>query len=300
MSLYAQEPAPTAATAKAPSATVVTPQNDRSSTAENTAKNLPDAPSYVQEDPLSESQTIEVNAPALIAPKPGVTRPAHHKVAPCKASDPNCIPSTTQFILNSRSPLPILSPLQKLNLAAHDFIDPFNLASIAASSAIAVAADSHNQYGPGLEGFGKSAGVGLTGSLTGEFFGTFAIPAIAHQDPRYHRMPQASFKRRLWHAISRTAISQSDHGRPMPNYGTLLTYPIVNEMANAYVPNIQRDAKSTGTRIAIGYATDPISNIIAEFLPDIARRIHVRSVFFQQVLTKMATDPAMVGTTPGN
>lgn len=86
----------------------------------------------------------------------------------------------------------------------------------------------------------------------------------------------------------------------MPNYGTLLTYPIVNEMANAYVPNIQRDAKSTGTRIAIGYATDPISNIIAEFLPDIARRIHVRSVFFQQVLTKMATDPAMVGTTPGN
>lgn len=217
------------------------------------------------------------------------------RTLPCKVSDPTCTPSTTQYILNSRSPLPILSPWQKLILAGHDFIDPFNLAAIGVSSAVTVAADSRNAYGPGMEGFAKSAGVGLTGSLTGEFFGTFAIPAVAHQDPRYHRMPEASVKRRLWHAISRTAVAQSDHGKSMPNYGTLLGYPIVNEMANAYVPNIQRDAASTGKRIAIGYATDPIGNLIAEFLPDIARRIHVRSVFIQQILTKMA-DSNMTGT----
>jgi hypothetical protein len=183
--------------------------------------------------------------------------------------------------------------MQKLELAGTNFIDPFNLATIGLSSGISIAANSHSAYGPGMTGFGKNFGVGLAGDVTGEFFGVFAIPSIARQDPRYHRMPQGTVRQRIWHAVSRTLIGQSDHGSSMPNYSTLLTYPIANEMANLYAPGIQRDIKSTGKRVAIGYATDPVGNIIAEFLPDLASRIHVRSVFFQQILNKIATDPNM-------
>lgn len=251
------------------------------------ADSLPDAPSYTREDLPQDAQNINVTAQPFSVNEPNIAA-SKRKVKPCHPSNPDCPPTTTQFVLNSRSPLPILTPKQKLILAGVNFIDPANLSLTALSSGITVASDSHSPYGPGMKGFGKSFGVGLTGSLTSEFFGTFAIPAIAHQDPRYHRMPEASVKRRIWHALSRTVISQSDHGAPIPNYSTLLTYPIGNELANMYVPGIQRDAVSTGKRIAIGYATDPIGNLLAEFLPDIGRRIHVRSVFIQQIINKMA------------
>lgn len=256
--------------------------------AQQTPDPLPDAPSYAREDIPQDTQNINVNTTPLGVSEPAASKSSRRKVKPCRPSSLDCPPTTTQFVLNSRSPLPILSPRQKLVLAGVNFIDPANLAITALSSGVTVASDAHSPYGPGMKGFGKSFGVGLTGSLTSEFFGTFAIPALAHQDPRYHRMPEASVKRRIWHAISRTVVSQSDHGRSIPNYSTLLTYPIGNELANLYVPGIQRDAASTGKRIAIGYATDPIGNLLAEFLPDIGRRIHVRSVFIQQIINKMA------------
>ncbi|MBS1813347.1 MAG: hypothetical protein JSS87_00560 [Acidobacteria bacterium] len=253
-----------------------------------TAGPLPDAPSYAKLHLPEDTQSVIVTTPPAPDAKTAQQDALNRRIKPCRPSDLGCPPTNRQFVLNSRSPVPILTPKDKLVLAAQNFSDPFNLGVTAFFSAVNVASDSHGPYGPGLKGFGKNFGVGVTGSLTAEFFGTFAIPAIAHQDPRYHRMPEASIKRRIWHAISRTAISQSDHGRTIPNYSTLLTYPIGNELANLYVPGIQRDAASTGKRIAIGYATDPIGNLLAEFLPDIGRRIHVRSVFIQQIINKMA------------
>ena len=80
---------------------------------------------------------------------------------------------------------------QKGYLALHDLTDPANFGTILGISAITIGADSHSAYGPGLKGFGKNVGVSLLQDATGEFFGTFAIPSIVHQDPRYFRMPHA-------------------------------------------------------------------------------------------------------------
>jgi hypothetical protein len=74
----------------------------------------------------------------------------------------------------------------------------------------------------------------------------------------------------------------------MVNAETLLTYPISAELSNLYVPGSQTDAKSTARRVGIGLATDPVGNLIAEFLPDVARRIHVRAVFMQQIINQAA------------
>jgi hypothetical protein len=196
--------------------------------------------------------------------------------------------------LDTRVAIP-MSPAQKGYLAFRNLSDPFNIATIVGTSAFTIGIDSHTAYGPGWKGFGKNAGVSLLQDATGEFFGTFAIPSITHEDPHYHRLPQASIPRRLLHAVSRTVIAQHDNGSLMPNYSTLLTYPIASEISNLYVPGIHGNVPSTTKRIFIGYALDPVNNVITEFLPDFAKHIHIRVIFVQQILNQIVAGPALSG-----
>jgi hypothetical protein len=178
---------------------------------------------------------------------------------------------------------------QKGYLALHELTDPANFGTILGISAITVGANSHSAYGPGLKGFGKSVGVSLLQDATAQFFGAFAIPVIAHQDPRYFRMPHAPITKRIVYSISRTVVSRSDSGRSMPNYATLLNYPIGAELANLYVPGIHPDGASTVARIFTGYALDPANNLLNEFLPDVASRVNVRIIFVQRILNNVAS-----------
>src|SRR5216683_1166832 len=178
----------------------------------------------------------------------------------------------------------------------HDLADPVNFGTILGISAITVGADSHSAYGPGLKGFGKSVGVSLLQDATAQFFGAFAIPVIVHQDPRYFRMPHAPFGKRVVYSISRTVVSRSDSGKSMPNYATLLNYPIGAELANLYVPGIHPDAPSTVARIFTGYALDPVNGLINEFLPDVASHVHVRIIVVQRILNNVARGNNVPGT----
>jgi len=184
---------------------------------------------------------------------------------------------------------------QKGYLALHDLMDPANFGTILGISAITIGANSHTAYGPGLKGFGKIVGVSLLEDATGQFFGAFAIPAIAHQDPRYFRMPHARLTKRIVYSISRTVISRSDYGKSMPNYATLLNYPIGAELANLYVPGIQTNAASTVERVFTGYALDPSNNLLNEFLPDVASRVHIRIIFVQRILNNIASGNSTTG-----
>ena len=178
---------------------------------------------------------------------------------------------------------------QKGYLALHELVDPANIGTVLGISAVTIGSDSHTAYGPGLKGYGKSVGVSLLQDATAQFFGVFAIPSIVHQDPRYYRMPHARFAKRLFYSISRTAISRSDNGRSIPNYGTLLVYPISAEIDNLYVPGIHPDGPSTVARIFTGYGLDPINNLLNEFLPDVASRVHIRIIFVQRILNNVAS-----------
>ncbi len=185
---------------------------------------------------------------------------------------------------------------QKGYLSLHELTDPINFATILGISAITVGADSHSAYGPGLKGFGKSVGVSYLQDATAQFFGAFAIPVIAHQDPRYFRMPHAPFTKRLVYSISRTVVARSDSGKSMPNYATLLNYPIGAELANLYVPGIHPDAASTVARIFTGYALDPVNSLINEFLPDVASHVHVRVIIVQRILNNVASGNSIPGS----
>jgi hypothetical protein len=181
-----------------------------------------------------------------------------------------------------------LTPLQKAHLAARNLIDPFNLLTIFGEAGIAVAANSHSPYGPGMTGYGKYAGVSLTEDMTGEFFGTFLIPSIVHQDPHYHRMPSARIPRRIAHAIYQIAWTQGDNGKGMINYADLVGFAIDDEIGNLYVPDQRTNVPASAERYAIGLATAPVDNFVTEFVPDIARHIHVQIVVIQRIINQVA------------
>jgi hypothetical protein len=181
-----------------------------------------------------------------------------------------------------------LTPKEKARLATHNMLDPFNALLILATSGIAVGADAHSAYGPGMPGYGRYVGVSFTEDLTDEFFGTFLIPSIVHQDPHYHRMPHDRIVRRITHAMTQVLWTQGDNGKGMVNYANLGGFAIDDEFANLYVPGQKTDLRSSVQRYGISMGTAPIENFVIEFMPDVARRIHIRVVLFQWIINQVA------------
>lgn len=199
--------------------------------------------------------------------------------------------SPYQRFLSTKIVIP-LTWQEKGYLALHQWSDPSNLMTIAGVSAINIAADSSTAYGPGMKGWATLTGVSLSQDATGEFFGTFVIPSLTHQDPRYFRLGKGSIPRRIANAVSQTYVAYGDDGHRMPNYGVILTYPIASVISNLYVPGIESNARSTTRRVAVGYALEPVNNLVTEFVPDLAKRIRIRIIFVQNILNNIAVTPA--------
>jgi hypothetical protein len=101
-------------------------------------------------------------------------------------------------------------------------------------------------------------------------------------------MPTASIPRRVGHSIEQVVWTQGDNGKGMVNYADLVGFAIEDEIGNLYVPGQKTDLPSSSERYGITLATAPIDNFITEFLPDIARRIHVRVVLIQRIINQAA------------
>lgn len=184
----------------------------------------------------------------------------------------------------------IYSPEELGRIAIRGVTDPFNLLTIGGTSFLSVISDSHSLYGPGVKGWAKLSGVTLTEDITGEFVGTFLIPSIDHQDPHYHRMPNASLKRRILHCAYQPFWTTSDTGKGMINYSTIAGSIIDEGVDVTYVPYQKVGWGPGAERIASGWLSDPIGNYVTEFLPDVARHINFNVVFIQRIVNRVALE----------
>lgn len=231
-----------------------------------------------------ESRTTNgggVDAKALVGGPAGTG--AHPAGGPCQKKPSNAY---QRFVKGPRdNPLTVRD---KGWLAGRNVLDPFNLITIGGEAALAVGFDAHSAYGPGMAGYGRYVGVSFTQDLSGEFFASFLIPSLTHQDPRYHRMPKKPISRRVAHAITQIVWTRSDSGKGMPNYGNLLGFGIVDELSNLYVPGRDTSLGASAARYATGIASAPIGNLVDEFLPDVASHIHVEIVILQRIINQVA------------
>ena len=272
-----QEPSPGAVPGNRSSEGVRQNQGQRSNRRPGFPPVSPPAPGGMPVPPAARPNIFGVRSQCL----PDSSSPAE-KVMSCQPD----IPIFNRF-LDTATPLP-LTARQKGILAVKNVIDPGNLVTIGGLSAITIAADSHTADGPGFRGFAKNAGVSLSQDMTGEFFGTFLIPSLAHQDPHYHRMPNLSISRRILHVIDAVVIAQSDQGVPMFNYATVVGTICTNSLGNVYVPGRKHSFGASAARISTSLATDPIGNAITEFVPDLARHINVQVVIVQRIINRVA------------
>jgi hypothetical protein len=101
-------------------------------------------------------------------------------------------------------------------------------------------------------------------------------------------MPTRSIPRRVAHGMEQVVWTQRDNGRGMLNYGNIVGGAIEDEIGNLYVPGRQTNLPASAERYGIGLATAPIDNFITEFVPDVARHIHVRVVLIQRIVNHVA------------
>jgi hypothetical protein len=218
---------------------------------------------------------------------PSLTSPCQAGVSTSAPANMSCARDVNYFQRFVDAGIHPLTPRQKAYLALRNTTDPYNFATIGFFSAIAVASDPDSAYGPGFPGFGRNFGVAYCETAVSEFFGTFLIPSITHQDPHYHRMPNASYARRILHAVTAVGWAQSDYGVGMPNYSNLITTAVGDGLGNLYVPGRNKSWGSAAARYSTAIVTDPIDNFITEFLPDVAQRVNVHIVLVQQIVNQV-------------
>ncbi len=218
----------------------------------------------------------------------------------CPAAPPDmcCWESSSPFEQYLKWPDVVpLTARDNLRSAVKGIIDPFNLITIAGDAAVGIGSDSHTPYGPGMRGFAKYSGVSLTEDMTGEFFGTFLVPSIMHQDPHYHREPFLPIKRRILHAFVQVVWSQSYTGQPMFNYANFVGGIATAVVSNTFVPGPNRQGfGNTAQRLALAFAISPSGNLIEEFVPDLASHVNLRVVIFQRILNSVTLEES--GVTP--
>jgi hypothetical protein len=264
---------------------------------------LPDAPTpnygpadFAQQDqrpmtpgfpPVSPNERQLPRSPEQHPAIPALPPPCLTGISASAPDNISCAPKADYFQRFVDSGVHPLTARQKARLAFRNTTDPYNFATIAFLSGLSVATDPNSPYGPGMPGFSRNFGVAYCETAVGEFFGTFLIPAIAHEDPHYHRIPNAPFTRRVLHAITGVVWAQSDYGVGMPNYSTLIGSAIGDGLGNLYVPGRQTDWGSTVDRYTVGIASAPIGNFVTEFLPDVAQRVNIRIVLVQRVIDRV-------------
>jgi hypothetical protein len=166
-----------------------------------------------------------------------------------------------------------LDASEKFDLFISNSFEPVSFVGAGFNSAIAQAENSDAAYGQGMAGYGKRYAAAFTDSVSGDFFHTFAFPALFRQDPRYYRQLEGSAGHRFGHAVSHVFVARGDSGKRMFNFSEWLGTVSAAALANTYHPGNKRGAGPVAQRSGISIASDMGFDVLREFWPEIVHKM---------------------------
>jgi len=167
----------------------------------------------------------------------------------------------------------VLTPTEKFELFISNSVSPLAVGGSLLGAGISQARNTHKGYGQGAEGYGKRFGSSMARSASSQFFGTFLLPTVMHQDPRYFPLKDASFKESAKHAARSLFIARTDSGGEAPNIPRLAGFLFAESLANVYLPEDERTVGHTFKRTGIDIAIRAGTNMLREYWPTLFKRL---------------------------
>jgi hypothetical protein len=182
-----------------------------------------------------------------------------------------------------------LTSTRKLELAVDETIAPSRSLGSAFTAAIGQARNSLPGYGQGWNGYGKRFGSSVASNASSHLFGTFLLPSLLHQDPRYFVKMHGSPGGRILYSIERVIVTRTDDGRETFNWSGVLSGLMAESLANSYLPDNERTAGKTFSRFGVRVGFGALDDVIKEFWPTIFRSLRVN-----KIVPSRGSDPGTV------
>jgi hypothetical protein len=171
-----------------------------------------------------------------------------------------------------------LDSRQKLELAVDETVAPSTFLASAFTAGIGQARDSFSSYGQGWAGYGKRMGSSIASKASGQLFGTFLLPSLLHQDPRYFVKLWGTPGNRILYALERVVVTRTDDGRETANISELLGGLMAEGLANSYLPDNERTAGKTFTRFGVRIGFSALDNVVKEYWPTIFKSLRMNKI----------------------
>ena len=166
-----------------------------------------------------------------------------------------------------------LDAKQKLELFAGSSISGYALFTSAFSAGFGQATDSLSGYGQGADGYAKRLGSSMARGATSNFVGTFLLPTVLHQDPRFFVLATDSPREATIYALHRVVVTRTDQGQDAFNWSGLLGPLAAEGTANAYLPDRERTIGRTFGRYSTDIGFLAVGNLLREYWPAISKRL---------------------------
>jgi hypothetical protein len=168
-----------------------------------------------------------------------------------------------------------LTPKQKLMVAATESVDPLAITESAVKAGFYQATGFRRKFGVGAAGYARQFGASMADGASRNMLGDFAFASLFHEDPRYFREGQGSFKRRLEYALSRTFVTRSDSGNAVFNWSGVLGSAAAAGVANVYYPRQYRTPQETVYNMGWFLLGVGVNNVFQEFLPNLYQHLRI-------------------------
>ncbi len=226
----------------------------------------------------TEIPSASGDAPAASPTAAGPVEPANPKAEVPVPGQPGEVQDKRVFgvLPNYRTadgtlPFHPISVREKFHIATKDTFDYPSYILAGAFAGLSQLDDSNPSFGQGMRGYAKRYGASVADQDLGNFMTEAIMPTLLHQDPRYFRKVNGSFKSRLFYAATRVAVAKTDSGNWTFNASEFLGNGIVASIGNAYYPDSVGFAP-TMQRMFTQIGTDALSQVLKEFWPDIKRK----------------------------